>query len=312
MIQIVPDIRKIKVKQFQQIKGVSLATVTSVTGAMLDNLIADGVNFVWLVIAATASTATTSTITAPSMTVPQLQTAYNLAKSKGLKVGFKFHCQWNGSGANYIPTDVPTFFTNYQTMFLSYLAAGSNWDLVNISNELESLTISANLASWTSFISAVKSAAPGVLLVNCNTYTELLTNSFLSQMDYVGCNFYPKVTLSTSYTADDLITGIFRTLDDWTPVDLFNSLAQQYSKPVLITEVGVVPCSDAMSNPALDTFSIYNTTAQALFYQAIFETLGKMENVIGMAWWEATQVAGQNSHNFVGNPAEAIVQANWK
>jgi len=295
----------------QPIRGVTFyfkrdADLSMCNDAKLDKLKADGVNFIWLAFKFNAPTQTGNTMV-PLVTTATVQAAYNKIVAKGFKIGFKPHVMWNSSAARYNPASPATFIANYRTYFFQYLAMGSVWDYISITNELEIVTRS-NLTEWSSLITAIRASSDALLICSC-TYQELFTNVMLSQTDIIGCNLYPVLTAETTFTVDDLIAGFYWGKDDIRYIDGLNALSEQYGKPILMTEIGTGCYSDGMYNTAL-AGTIYDEEAQVKFYQAVFETLGVMENVHGLCWFECLTET-TDSFTFVDRPSEQIVQENW-
>jgi hypothetical protein len=417
-------IRRQKSLAFQTLRGVNAKLVqdsdlTKLSDNLLATLKADGVNFIWLCLEITADSLTGHTLTT-AVTEAVFKTAYDKIVDAGFMIGFKPHVIYDNSGSRYNPSNVSSFFTNYTTLFDTYIAVGSHWDYISMSNELSLITVPANLTSWETLIDATRLAYPNAKITATNTeeffkekqvetatvvgtvtgdgdaevivtsaniitspitlsvavlntdtdaivatkirtalvddlfighptsgkftvtgtgsnivltakdytpYDDTLnisidngtctglttantsthtTGGYLDLLDYIGLNFYPRMTTSLNYNTDDLITGMFRDLYDREGISDINKVSDGFDKKIIITEIGITAFIEAVRLPSLWGYSIEDETAQTKFYKAFMEIIRNMENVHGICIWSVL-----DGFTFVGKDAENVIKSNW-
>ena len=172
------------------------------------------------------------------------------AHADGLQVILKPNISTlNGYGSSALaPSDVAAFFASYKTeiVHLATIAQQTGTEVLAIGNEMSSLTGAQYLPYWTDIINSVRAVYTGELTYAAAT-DEASKVSFWSQLDTIGVNTYPPLTVSGTPTVADLVNAWNQVptnsywaaaFDHESPVDFLHSLSQQYDKQVLMTEVG--------------------------------------------------------------------------
>jgi hypothetical protein len=172
------------------------------------------------------------------------------AHADGLQVILKPNISTlNGYGSSALaPSDVSAFFASYKTeiVHLATIAQQTGTEVLAIGNEMSSLTGTQYLPYWTDIINSVRAVYTGELTYAAAT-DEASKVSFWSQLDTIGVNTYPPLTASGTPTVADLVNAWNQVptnsywaaaFDHESPVDFLHSLAEEYGKPVLMTEAG--------------------------------------------------------------------------
>lgn len=253
-----------------------------------------------------------------------LLAGFRAAHDAGLSVLFKAALSTlNGTRVSSLsPTDVAAFFASYtaEIVHLATVAQAAGVETFAIGNEMSSLSGAAYRAYWVDLIADVREVYHGELTYAAAT-DEAIHVSFWDQLDTIGVNTYPPLTASTAPTVQDLVEAwtsvpfnpyYAAAFDYKSPVDFLHSLALQYDKPVLMTEVGYRSIDGAAIAPGSWTGGgTADVMEQADAYNAFFQVW----SAHGGAWlkgaelwqWDLNNKYSGTGYSVMGKPAEAIV-----
>jgi hypothetical protein len=302
--------------------------------ASLAALRATGANSVQLVVTQYAANTIASSLSTSSGTGLTTESDANLvaeikqAKADGLAVFLAPHVNIDDGTWQALlkPSNIATFFANYQSFILHYagIAQANGVATFSIGDELSSVDGSQYASYWAKLIAAVRQVYHGTL-----TYDSAWNNTgnvgFWSQLDQIGANAYvpvsdnipnPSLTqLEQGWTSvnplDSGVTG------GVSAIQFYENLAAKYNKPILFTEAGyqsvngtntltgVIPAPGA-------TYVDYQQ--QALADQAMLTVLQQNDGswFKGLYLWDwnpqATQVQS-NDFSPQGKPSLAVIDA---
>ena len=134
-------------------------------------------------------------------------------------------------------------------------------------------------------------------------FDELKTNVFLDELDFLGCNMYASVTgdLSTNIEVQrKSIMNVTNAINE-----LFKK-ADELSKPIIITEVGILPFEESLSKPeawGFDPAPVINEDAQVRYYNIALKEYLNANNVIGTFIWNAA-----DGYTFIDRKAQEAVK----
>jgi hypothetical protein len=144
--------------------------------------------------------------------------------------------------------------------------------------------------------------------------------SFWGQLDTIGVNTYPPLTSSETPTVQDLVNAwnqvpynpyYAAAFNYQSPVDFLHSLAEQYGKPVLMTEVGYLSAYGTAINPGSASSTTPDPAAQADAYNAFFQVWsaegGSWLQGVELWQWDLDNVFNSAGYSVMGKPADAIV-----
>ena len=234
----------------------------------------------------TQSATSNSVIADPAKTDSDgsLLAGFRAAQAAGLSVVFKAAISaLDGTPTSSLaPADISTFFASYKAeiVHLASIAQAGGVATFAIGNEMSSLSGPQYRGYWTDLISAVRQVYHGELTYAAAT-DEASKVSFWDQVDTIGVNTYPPLTSSNTPTVQDLVHAWSEVpINPYyaaafaykSPVDFLHSLSMQYSKPVLMTEVGYRSIDGTAIAPGSWTANgTPNTAAQADAYNAFFQ-----------------------------------------
>lgn len=256
--------------------------------------------------------------------VAAIQQYHNLGIKVVLKpqvdiVGFP---SWRGELA---PSSISAWFASYQAYITHYaqLAKANNVDALSIGTELKSLSVSANLSSWETLISAVRADYSGPIMYGANATgagDEYSTVSFWSLVDIIGVDGYfgltdldnPSVAqLESAWTdSTSTITGA-----GFNAVAALKNLNSQFGKPVVFTELGYESSTGTNQEPFAEISNGYDPTEQENCYTAFFDVFSAQSSWMkGIFWWDLQlPVPGADDQSWVmyGKPAGTVVLPQW-
>ena len=229
---------------------------------------------------------------------------------------------------DYYPTSVATFFASYQQMIVTEaeVAQANGAQMLSIGAELDQLTGPQYLPYWTSIIDAVREVFSGALTYSAswNTASEV---SFWNQLNYEGIDCYVPLSNATSPTLQQLVNGwlnpatpsanpgAYAVIGNQSPIQYFETLAQQSGKPLIFTELGYANDAGAAADPAASGNSP-DPALQAELYQAFFQAWAQSgsASLLGTYFWEwdpdgSTSNVGPNIDSFSPQNSPAQAQA---
>lgn len=255
-----------------------------------------------------------------------LLAGFQAAKSAGLAVVFKPDITGlDGTISSALrPSDVDAFFASYKTeiVHLATVAQQGGVGTFAIGNELSALTGSQYASYWNDIITSVRDVYHGNLTYAAAT-DEASHVSFWAQLDTIGVNTYAQLTSSTNPSVADLVNAwesvpfnpyYAAAFDYKSPVDFLHSLALEYGKPLLMTEVGYRSIDGAAINPGGGSSNVtFDAQDQADAYNAFMQVWTSHGGtwLKGVEFWQwdlgGTPGANDTGYTVQGKPAQAIV-----
>ncbi len=253
-----------------------------------------------------------------------LLAGFKAAESAGLSVVFRAAISpLDGTRTSSMaPTDVPAFFSSYtaEIVHLAGVAQEGGVTTFAIGNEMSSLSGPQYASYWANLITQVRQVYHGQLTYSAAS-DEASHVSFWGQLDTIGVNTYPPLTSSETPTVQELVNAWSQVpfnpyyaaaFNYQSPVDFLHSLALQYGKPVLMTEVGYLSVDGTAINPgSTSSNSSPNPAAQADAYNAFFQVWsaqgGSWLQGVELWQWDLDNVFNSTGYSVMGKPAEAIV-----
>ena len=211
------------------------------------------------------------------------------------------------------------------------VAQANGAQMLSIGAELDQLTGPQYLPYWTSIIDAVREVFSGALTYSAswNTASQV---SFWNQLNYEGIDCYVPLSNAANPTLQQLINGwldpatpsanpgAYAVIGNQSPIQYFESLAQQSGKPLIFTELGYANDAGAAADPAASGNNP-DPTLQAELYQAFFQAWAQSgsASLIGTYFWEwdpngSTSNVGPNIDSFSpqNSPAQAQATAGFE
>jgi hypothetical protein len=198
------------------------------------------------------------------------------------------------------PTDIPTWFTNYTTVVNHYaqIAQANNIPILAIGNELKSLSLAANASYWQTLINNVKTNYPNLKISYAGKYSEwtrALSEKALGQanlFDYVDIqcmNLYPNLSTvvynGSNITLTQLKEAMYSTNDGSNYIAVITGAYNTYKKDIIISETGMMAKNSSQFIMPSNELGSIDERVQDLYFQTIFETFGKMHQVVGLFIW---------------------------
>ena len=227
------------------------------------------------------------------------------AKELGFKVALKPHVGGEGisNHSGIRPPSTTTWLTNYSNIYLELLNKCKYYvDIVCVGNELNEQTNQLK-SQWSSLISEIRSIKGDLMIGHACHFDELKTNVFLDELDFIGCNMYAPV-------AGDLSTNI--EVQRKSIMNISNAInklfkkADELSKPIIITEVGILPFEESLSKPeawGFDPSPVINEDTQVRYYKIALKEYLNANNIIGTFIWNAA-----DGYTFIDRKAQEIVK----
>ncbi len=217
-----------------------------------------------------------------SPTDESLIQAIDWVKEAGLKVVLKPHVDvLDGTFRGDVqPTDRDRWYESYRS-FISHfaaIAAEQEADAFVAGTELKSL--SAETDPWRQVIATVREQYPGPVTYAAN-WDEYEQVQFWDGLDLIGIDaYFPLSGEGAVPTEEDLVNA-------WGPsVGALKTSSEQWSRPVLLTEIGYPTQAGATSHPwEVKQGERPDQKAQALAYEAAFKAFDGADWLAGMSWW---------------------------
>ena len=235
------------------------------------------------------------------LNVDKIKKCCSYVKSLGMTVLLKPHVGGEGIGSHgdIQPTDVNAWTDSYTSQLISLVRECKDViDIVSISNEINGQS-QHNYNKWKTCIDNIRAINPSILLTNSNTVTELRTNVFLKDLDILGCNLYVGVTGDLTTNIEHQRASLFKTSNSLN--NLF-AKSQELGKPIIITEVGILPFERSLQSPEAWGFTDNPPTSyetQVRYYELAIKEYINANNVIGVMVWNAC-----DGYTFLNRPAQ--------
>jgi len=229
----------------------------------------------------------------------------------------------DGAGPGQLtPTDQAAFFESYTQQIVAFarVAEQAGAESFSIGNELSAFTGPQYRDVWTNLIDQVRSVYHGDITYSAAT-DEAHNVSFWDEVDFIGVNAYPPLTASMDPSVNEMIAAWNNVPKDnyWaaameyqSPIDFFHSLATQYDKQVLFTEVGYRSLNGTNISPGgWRTDGATDVKEQADAFNALFQVM----SAHGGSWfqgmhiwsWDADNLYSPTGYSPMGKPAEQLI-----
>lgn len=209
------------------------------------------------------------------------------AKELGFKVALKPHVGGDGisSHGNIKPSNVSIWLDNYTALFISLVSSCKDYiDIVCVNNELNGQTNQLR-DKWINLIESLRSIKESLLIGSACHFLELKTNVFLDQLDFLGCNMYIPVEGDLATPIEKQRASLFTTSN---AINELLAKADELNKPIIITEVGILPFEISLSKPEAwgftETPSIVEDV-QVRYYNLALKEYLYGNNILGTFIW---------------------------
>lgn len=216
-----------------------------------------------------------------------IQVTHDSSKVLGITNMLKPHLWVRGSWPGEIKmknkADWEAWFTNYTAFIVDYaqLAEELGIPMLCIGTELEMTSDRAE--DWEQIIAAIRKVYSGKLVYAAN-FTEFEHITFWDKLDYIGIQAYFPLADDHNPSLEELKEGWGRQLPK------VEKVVKKYQKPVLFTEIGYCNTVDAAIEPWVwpnERKEIeFSETAQALCYEAFFESAWPKSWLAGVYFWK--------------------------
>ncbi len=210
---------------------------------------------------------------------------------------------WRGAIA---PRDPNAWFASYGSLVLSYasLAQREGVESLAIGTELNSME--PYLGSWRSLVGRVRQAYSGQITYAYNFGTSFATGLW-PDLDFVSMDaYFPLDHTPAAATAAQMGA-------DWQRwLTLISRIDGPFQKPIVFTEVGVVPKVGAHLRPWDRSINQpLNLEEQRAYYEGTCEAAHGV--IAGMYWWDVGPTLpaslAPDEYSPVGRPAEDVVRS---
>lgn len=208
------------------------------------------------------------------------------------------------------PLDPAAWFTSYGSMVLSYAGLAQREGVASLAVGTEFNSMERYLADWNNLISAVRHVFSGQITYAFNFGTSFQTG-FWGSLDFVSIDAYFPLDHTPAVATPEQMAA------DWHRwLAMLQGIDEPFNKPIVFTEVGVVPESGAHLRPWDSTVKRpLDLEEQRAYYEATCETTASV--VQGLYWWATgpnlpADLPGDlavTDYNPLGRPAENVVRA---
>lgn len=230
------------------------------------------------------ATSTSTSITEDTISYENIENYTKACLDAGFNVYYKLHIECKDSTwrANIAPSDISTFFTNYQNFIVKYatLAEKYNLSIFCLGEEMISITKSTYQSNWQSIVSAVRNVYTGKLTYGANLILwddEYLHNVVYDLVDYLGVDLWAQQNIVSGGRIDN-----YKNINGWC-IPQLESIYQSKGKKIIVTEVGYFPTLEGAYLPndsSSQTWGSLDYNLQAQYYDIMFS------NFIGQEWLE--------------------------
>ena len=201
--------------------------------------------------------------------------------------------QWRGSIQ---PTDPAAWFASYTELLTGWaaLAESEGVEILDVGSELDSMEVAT---SWSAMIAKVRRIYHGLITYSSNF--DSLKAAMYTALDFVSVDAYWSLDAPARPTAEQLVTAWQRPLRQM--------LAAANGKPVVLTELGVVPQAGIHLHPQLWVRTgAQDLEAQRIYYEAACQAMDWQ--LLGLYWWDVTVPPESSDFSPLGRPAEGVVR----
>lgn len=279
-----------------------------------------GVTWVAIVVTCYQETVTTTTIDCQSggtATDDDLTHAIDVAHRQGLKVMLTPHID---------PRDYPMHWRGditfgddtaaWRAWFAGYTAFITHYAMLARTTGAESFVVGTELPGasghareWREIVRAVRLRYPGMLTYAAN-HGEETSIQWWDALDAIGVDGYYALTQRNDPTLAELRAA-------WQPITArLEDLAGRWQRPILLTEIGYQSRAGTNRAPwGIDT-DVADVQAQAVCYQAVFDSFTNRPWLLGMFWWNIRPRRDQGGpsdtdYTPIGKPAATVLRGNF-
>jgi hypothetical protein len=204
------------------------------------------------------------------------------------------------------PRDPAAWFASYDSLILSYARLAQREDVSSLAIGTELNSMESDLASWRGLIAAVRQVFAGQLTYAFNFGTSFQT-ALWPALDFVSIDaYFPLDHTPTVATAEQMRVDWLRWLS------LLERVELPFGKPLVFTEVGIVPKAGAHLRPWDSAIrQSLSLEEQRAYYEATCEVTPTVVN--GLYWWNTgPSLEGDltpTDFSPIGRPAEDVVRS---
>ncbi|MGA2352354.1 MAG: cellulose binding domain-containing protein, partial [Terracidiphilus sp.] len=302
---------------------------TGAATTSMDQLAAEGGNYVSVLVTQYVATGTSTTIAPSATQTPlddQLVFAIQGYHNMGMKVFLKPHVDsldgtWRGA---FEPSDPAAWFASFQTFIVHYatLAQENQVEGLVFGTEYKTLSGSAYESNWATIIAAIRAVYTGQLAYGANAVAagdEFTSVSFWPLVDIIGVDAYVPLTDLLDPTVPQLVAAWTDTSSPFSTgfnaVAAYQLLNTTYGKPVIMTEIGYDSVAGSNIEPYANYSTTYDGTEQEDCYEAVFEVFSQQTSWFkGIFFWNWTipALAADDLYDDPnGKPAGTITLTKW-
>lgn len=193
---------------------------------------------------------------------------------------------WRGDIA---PSNPTAWFTAYDSIMVTYaaLATQAQVNTLDLGTELHSMESYAS--AWDSLVNNVRGVYKGDLTYSSN-WSTTLSPALASHLAFVAVDAYYPLTAVVKPSQSQLIQA-------WQAKAIPDLLSRSRAahKPLVISEIGIIPFDGVLATPWFWTSSMaYDPAIQANYYVAACAAL--KSSVAGLYWWQVGLTHPQPPH----------------
>jgi hypothetical protein len=248
------------------------------------------------------ATSTSTDITEDTISYATMETYIQTCLNAGFNVYLKCHieCKDGTWRANIAPSNVDTFFTNYQAFIVKYATLAEKYKLpiFCLGEEMVSISGETYRSKWIDITNTIRGVYTGKLTYGANLIVwddEHRRNVVYDYVDYLGIDCWSQA--ATGANPDNL--NIYNQINGWL-IPTFEELYNTYGKKIIFTEIGYFPTPYGIEQPGNVNQPDWTINYQqhANIYNMIFK------NFIGQEWFQDLWYWAEtnNSYSTSGSP----------
>ncbi len=181
---------------------------------------------------------------------------------------------WRG---DIVPSSAAQWFRHYETAIVHYARLAASLHVASYDIGTELVSMEGYTASWDSLITQTKRVYQGRLLYSLN-WTDLAVEPWFSSLNQIGLDAYFPLTVPGS-------PSVPTTTELQTAWHAWLSKLPKLPRPLVITEIGLLPAAGSYKTPYLWTLphAVYSPTMQANYYIASCAIWAP--RTAGLYWW---------------------------
>jgi hypothetical protein len=175
------------------------------------------------------------------------------------------------------PSSVDGWFSHYQAAIVHYAEVAQALHIASLDIGTELVSVQGDTPQWQALIERVRAVYRGRLLYSVN-WTDLTVEPWFSSLNQIGLDAY----FPLSVPGSPPVPSVSALEGGW---QTWLSKIPAFPKPLVITELGLLPVAGSYKTPYLWTLphAVYSPTTQANYYAAGCSTW--TPRVAGLYWW---------------------------